>query len=54
MVRDRVCNTFVARSSALVHGDAEGEHFFCSDSCRNRFLAAAPDPGRPEGPTARN
>jgi len=54
MVRDRVCNTFVPRSSAIVHRDADGEHYFCSESCRDRFLSAAPDPGRPEGPSARN
>ncbi len=40
MVRDRVCNTFLPRSRAIVERDADGEHFFCSETCRNRFLAA--------------
>jgi hypothetical protein len=38
MVRDRVCNTFLPRSRALV-AESEGfEHFFCSDRCRRLFL----------------
>ena len=35
MVRDPVCGTFVARSSAL----GAGGEFFCSEGCRSRFLA---------------
>jgi YHS domain-containing protein len=39
MVRDRVCNTFLPESSALrLEIDSE-EHFFCSEACRDRFLA---------------
>jgi YHS domain-containing protein len=39
MVRDRICNTFVPRESAL-STDLEGErHFFCSERCRKAFLA---------------
>ena len=39
MVRDRNCNTFVARESAvraLVDGQ---EQFFCSEQCRDAWLA---------------
>ena len=39
MVRDRVCNTFLPRAKAIVHTDADGEHYFCSASCRDRFLS---------------
>ena len=38
MVRDRVCNTFVPRSSALVERVGSETHYFCSESCRIRFL----------------
>jgi len=39
MVRDRVCNTFIPEERALrVQNDGE-EHFFCSEACRDRFLA---------------
>jgi hypothetical protein len=39
LVRDRVCNTFVPRSHALVasvHGEPA---FFCSATCRDRALS---------------
>jgi hypothetical protein len=39
MVRDRMCNKFLPRSSALLLKDGEEEHFFCSEACRDRFLA---------------
>lgn len=39
MVRDRVCNTFVPRDGALRLRDAAGEHFFCSESCRDAHQA---------------
>jgi hypothetical protein len=38
LVRDRVCNTFIPRASALVasiHGEPA---FFCSTTCRDRAL----------------
>ena len=38
MVRDRVCNTFLPRSSALVERVGRETHYFCSESCRIRFL----------------
>jgi YHS domain-containing protein len=38
MVRDRVCNTFLPRSSAIeVHVGGQ-THYFCSEACRRRFL----------------
>jgi hypothetical protein len=40
MVRDRVCNTFLPRSRALVvHADGE-DIFFCSEDCRDKHSAA--------------
>lgn len=41
MVRDRVCETFVPRSRALLLLRDGQEHFFCSEGCRSRFLAGA-------------
>lgn len=41
MVRDRVCQTFLPRSRALALRSGGEEHFFCSPTCRDRFLAAA-------------
>ena len=37
MVRDRVCNTFLPRSSALVERVGPETHYFCSESCRVQF-----------------
>ena len=43
MVRDRVCNTFLPRSRALsAHAGGE-EHFFCSERCKQEFLARQGD-----------
>jgi len=42
LVRDRVCGTYLPRASALRWVDAGGgEHFFCSEACRNAHLAKA-------------
>lgn len=41
MVRDRVCQTFVPRAKALSLRVGDEEHFFCSSTCRDRFLAAS-------------
>jgi len=41
MVRDRVCNTFLPRSRALVERVGSDEHFFCSEACRQKFLASS-------------
>ena len=38
MVRDRVCNTFVPRSKALVVHSGGEDWFFCSEACRSTFL----------------
>ena len=39
MVRDRVCNTFLPRSRALSARVGQEEHFFCSERCKQEFLA---------------
>ena len=39
MVRDRECQTFLPRAQALTVRAEDGEHFFCSDGCREAFLA---------------
>ena len=41
LVRDRVCNTFVARERALVASISGRDEHFCSAACRDRALAAA-------------
>jgi YHS domain-containing protein len=38
MVRDRVCNTFLPRSSAIQLQVGQETFYFCSESCRRRFL----------------
>ena len=40
MVRDRVCNTFLPRSRALVVQTGGEDLFFCSTACRERHSAA--------------
>lgn len=42
MVRDRICDTYVARERAIEHRDPDGSrHYFCSEACRRRFLEGA-------------
>jgi hypothetical protein len=43
MVRDRVCNTFLPRERALTTRLGSEEHFFCSEKCREAFLARRGD-----------
>ena len=38
MVRDRVCNTFLPRSRALVERVGGETHYFCSERCRIQFV----------------
>lgn len=40
MVRDRVCDTFLPRSRALVATVDGREQYFCSSQCRDRARAA--------------
>ena len=39
MVRDHVCNTFLPKSRALTARLDSDEHYFCSEECRQKFLA---------------
>jgi len=41
MVRDPICGTFVIPASAHAVRDANGVHHFCSDKCRDAFVARA-------------
>ena len=41
LVRDRICNTFVARDRALVATVAGEVEHFCSTACRDRALAGS-------------
>ncbi len=50
MVRDRVCNTFLPRARAVVARRGAEEHFFCSDTCRTKFLEGAPLQDGGDGP----
>jgi hypothetical protein len=38
MVRDRVCNTFLPRSRALLVRHRDEDLFFCSEACRASYL----------------
>ena len=49
MVRDRICNTFLPRSKALVLSEGTEEHHFCSETCRDRYLAERPNPEAASG-----
>ena len=40
MVRDRVCNTFLPRSGALVVHSGGEDLFFCSETCREKYSVA--------------
>lgn len=40
MVRDRVCNTFLPRSRALVVHSGGEDLFFCSPACREKHSSA--------------
>jgi YHS domain-containing protein len=42
MVRDHVCNTFLPKSRALSARVDSDEHYFCSEECREKFLAERP------------
>lgn len=41
MARDPVCGTFVIPGNALAVRDQNGLHHFCSDKCREAFVAKA-------------
>ena len=36
LVKDPVCNTYVARSRAVKRADASGLHYYCSAECARR------------------
>jgi hypothetical protein len=40
LVRDRVCNTFVARDRAIVAVVSGREEHFCSTACRDKAILA--------------
>jgi YHS domain-containing protein len=39
--RDPVCGTFVSPATALVHSTGQTTVYFCSDRCRDEYLARA-------------
>ena len=39
MVRDPVCGTFVLPDNAKMISDGRARVFFCSDACRDKYLA---------------
>ncbi len=39
MVQDPVCLSYVPISSAIVFDPGQGELYFCSDECRDRYKA---------------
>jgi YHS domain-containing protein len=40
---DPVCGAGIEASSAIHEKTGTGEHYFCSEACRNRFIV---NPGR--------
>ena len=43
LVRDKVCNTFLARDSAISARVGQETLYFCSEECRCRHLAGGED-----------
>lgn len=43
LVRDKVCNTFLARDSAISARVGQETLYFCSEECRRRHLAGGED-----------
>ena len=41
LVRDRICNTYLPKDRALTLRESDQIHYFCSEGCRSRHLAAA-------------
>ena len=50
LVRDRVCNTYLPRHSALTVNISGETHHFCSEACRARFAAGLPSTGARTAP----
>jgi uncharacterized protein len=44
MVQDPQCRVYLPRHEALRVNTAEGERFFCSEACRDAYLAARQKP----------
>jgi len=38
MVKDEICNTYLPKENAIKEIFQGKEYFFCSDSCRKKFL----------------
>ncbi len=38
MVKDETCNTYLPRDDALIELREGKEYFFCSETCRQKFL----------------
>jgi YHS domain-containing protein len=49
LVRDKVCNTFLSRDSAISARVGQETLYFCSEECRRRHLASGEDPGGDAG-----
>lgn len=44
LVRDRICNTYLPEAGAIRLHHLDQWHFFCSATCRDRFLERQPAP----------
>ncbi|MGB9906922.1 MAG: YHS domain-containing protein [Candidatus Saccharicenans sp.] len=40
MVKDEVCNTYISEDEALKENHNGQVYYFCSEDCRNKFLAS--------------
>jgi len=50
MVRDEVCDTYLPREDAFRQVQDGKEFFFCSQTCRQKFLEAKKESNRPASP----
>jgi YHS domain-containing protein len=45
MVRDPMCGTYVVQARALSARGRDGQHYFCSEKCRDEYLSAGREAG---------
>ncbi len=43
LVEDPVCHTYIPKKQAIVYTDGNESHYFCSNTCRDNFLAEKGD-----------
>ncbi|MDQ3071007.1 MAG: hypothetical protein M3R55_14920 [Acidobacteriota bacterium] len=46
LVRDPVCGTYLLPGRAVRSGSGDDTLYFCSETCRDKYAAAAPSPSQ--------